>query len=77
MLLAVRGRIPELVPYCYGSYAQPSTLFYGADTALSQEDTQQGDQQHSAIVAAITVVSTNTGLFERCHIGWLIGRSGG
>ena len=43
MLQAVRDRIPELLPYCYSSYAQPSTLFYEGDVVLSQEGTQQGD----------------------------------
>ena len=42
-LLSVRNRIPELYAYCWSAYNQPSFLFFGPYTVLSQEGAQQGD----------------------------------
>ena len=43
MLSAVHSRIRDLYSYCYLAYSQPSVLFYGSHTVLSQEGPQQGD----------------------------------
>ena len=43
MLSAVHSRIPDLYSYCCSAYSQPSLLFYGSHTVLSQEGPQQGD----------------------------------
>ena len=43
MLLAVHSRIPELSAFCQSAYGQPSLLFFGPYTVLSQEGAQQGD----------------------------------
>jgi len=43
MLLAVQNRIPDLYTYCFSAYSEPSVLFYGPYTVLSQEGPQQGD----------------------------------
>ena len=43
MLSAVHSRIPDLYSYCCSAYSQPSVLFYGSHTVLSQEGPQQGD----------------------------------
>ena len=40
-LIAVRA--PELFPYCHSAYANPSVLFYGQYSVMSQEGPQQGD----------------------------------
>ena len=39
----MRNRIPELYAYCWSAYNQPSFLFFGPYTVLSQEGAQQGD----------------------------------
>jgi len=70
MLQAVRDRIPELLLYCYSSYAQPSMLFSETDVVLSQEHTATRShwpssvQQNRATAAAITVISINIGLLR-------------
>lgn len=43
MLLATRDRLPELYSFCFSAYSQPSILFYGPFTILSNEGPQQGD----------------------------------
>jgi len=43
MLLSVSERLPELYAYCFSAYSQPSILFYGPYSILSQEGPQQGD----------------------------------
>ena len=43
MLYSVRNRIPEIYPYCYSAYSQPSILFHGQYTTSSEEGPQQGD----------------------------------
>ena len=43
MLSTVHSRIPDLYSYCCSAYSQPSLLFYGSRTVLSQEGLQQGD----------------------------------
>jgi len=43
MLLLVHNRVPELYAYCLSAYIQPSFLFFGPYTVLSQEWAQQGD----------------------------------
>ena len=43
MLLSVRDRIPELYAFCQSAYSQPSHLFFGSYTILTEEGTQQGD----------------------------------
>ena len=43
MLSAVHSRIPDLYSYCCSAYSQPSVLFYGSHTVLSQKGPQQGD----------------------------------
>ena len=43
MLSAVHSRIPDLYSHCCSAYSQPSVLFYGPHTILSQEGPQQGD----------------------------------
>ena len=43
MLLAIRDRLPELYAFCLSAYVQPSILFYGPYTLLSNEGPQQGD----------------------------------
>jgi len=37
MLLATRDRLPELYSFCFSAYSQPSILFYGPFTILSNE----------------------------------------
>ena len=43
MLLAMRDRLPELYAYSFSAYSQPSILYYGRFTLLSNEGPQQGD----------------------------------
>jgi len=43
MLSTVHSRIPDFYSYCCSAYSQPSVLFYGSHTVLSQEGLQQGD----------------------------------
>ena len=43
MLLSVHDRVPELYAYCWSAYNQPSFLFFGPYTVLSQGGAQQGD----------------------------------
>jgi len=43
MLMAVHSRIPEIYHYCHSAYSQPSLLFHGPFTVLSEEGPQQGD----------------------------------
>ena len=43
MLLAIQTRIPALYAYCHSAYSQPSVLYHGPYTLLSQEGPQQGD----------------------------------
>ena len=40
MLRAVANRTPEIFSYCYSAYSQPSVLFYGPYTVLSEEGSQ-------------------------------------
>ena len=35
--------VPELLPYCHSAYANPSVLYYGQYSIMSQEGPQQGD----------------------------------
>ena len=43
MLLSVHNRIPEIYPYCYSAYSEPSILFHGPYVISSQTGPQQGD----------------------------------
>ena len=43
MLLAVHDRIPELYSFVHSAYSQPSNLYFGPQTRLSNEGPQQGD----------------------------------
>ena len=43
MLLATRDRLPELYGYCLSAYSEPSILFYGQYSVMSNEGPQQGD----------------------------------
>ena len=43
MLSAVKEQIPELFAMFWQAYRNPSKLFYGTDTILSQRGAQQGD----------------------------------
>jgi len=40
---SVQSQIPEIYPYCYLAYSQPSFLFHGQYTISSEEGPQQGD----------------------------------
>ena len=37
MVLSVHNRVPELYAYCWSAYNQPSFLFFGPYTVLSQD----------------------------------------
>jgi len=43
MQKSIADRVPELLPYCHSAYANPSVLYYGQYTIMSQEGPQQGD----------------------------------
>ena len=43
MLKAVRSLAPDLAPFVYSAYSEPSILFWGEQTLLSREGVQQGD----------------------------------
>ena len=43
MLLAIKERLPELYAYSFSAYSQPSILYYGQFSLLSNEGPQQGD----------------------------------
>ena len=39
----MRNRLPELYAYSFSAYSQPSILYYGQFTLLSNKGPQQGD----------------------------------
>ena len=43
MLKSVRSLAPELAPFVYSAYREPSNLFWGEQTLMSREGVQQGD----------------------------------
>ena len=43
MFLAVKDRLPELYAFSFSAYSQPSNLYYGPYTLMSNEGPQQGD----------------------------------
>ena len=43
MLKSVRSLAPELAPFVYSAYSEPSILFWGEQTLMSREGVQQGD----------------------------------
>ena len=43
VLQAVSDLVPELVPFVYSAYSEPSSIFWGENSLLSFEGVQQGD----------------------------------
>jgi len=70
MLLAVRDRLPDLYAYCYSAYSQPSILYYGPFTIMSNEGPQQGDPI-GPLMFSNTVHPLLTSLAAELTIGYL------
>ena len=70
MLLSLHNHLPELYAFCCSSYSQPSFLFFGSHTILSQEGPQQGDPL-GPLLFCLTIHPLLTSLQSDLTLGYL------
>jgi hypothetical protein len=70
MLLAIRDRLPELYPFVYSSYSEPSVLHYGSLSICSNEGPQQGDPL-GPLLFSNTIQPLLNSLTSELSIGYL------
>ena len=66
MLLVVGDLAPELAPFVFSAYSEPSSLFWGDTSLMSSEGVQQGDP-----LGPLLFVSPSTSLF----LSWAVSRA--
>jgi len=70
MLKSIADWVPELLPYCHSTYANPSVLHYGHYTIMSQEGRQQGDP-HGPLLFCNTIHPLLESLGSVLRLGYM------
>ena len=70
MLLAVKERLPKLYAFALSSYSQPSILYFGSFTLMSDEGPQQGDPM-GPLLFSNTIQSLRVSLKSELTLSYL------